>query len=1275
MNDLLRRLIDLLEPHLDTIDRRQAQLRMAFGLRSPLLKRIVWEGDTQTFVVNAAHQLHQAGELTTFLESIREQVGTDIQEQINALIADLQSVPPDAFTPVSTQSPILPIFLSYSRSNRDAAIVVYQDLQAEGFTLWRDIYDIPAGAPHWWGEIRAAIDGCSSMVLCLSLAALRSTVVGDEWNYARSKGKRVIPVVIDAVFDHPDVIEGKVIVPVWMRHATWVDLRPETPERAAGWQNLLTTLRTPYSPKPVHITVKASQLPHNFVPRPREFEPLVNALAVDELPDALALTATLRGAGGYGKTTLAKALCRDWRVSGAFPDGIFWVTLGERLLTMSPEVREGELVARMLDLVQEITGDRPNVQKLETAQEELGKAVAGRRVLLVIDDAWAETHVKPFLVPGRHHATVITTRFEECIPKNTLGSVVRQPIDQMNENDAVALLTFGITDWEPERGWFAKTAQRLGKSAQLLGIINSAITDRLTPDDKGRLKTLKAALSEVDARLDHYGVTAFQPNNPEEREKAFGRTLEVGIERLELVEQERYRMLGIFPDDVAIPLLTLGRLWNMVAIPTADFCEKLAKSSLVQDYDEETLTIHDVTLKYLRQQMPESAALHNRLLETHRPAEGWHAMAEDEPYLWWYLAYHLIAAGKSDELRMALLDYRYLQGKLNTTAPNALIADCDSYLSRNNHETIWLVRSALSMSAHVLGEDKGALAHQLVGRLMSHRKDEPLIRRLTEEIVGDVPGIYPANLDSQCFTHDQAGGALLRTLTGHTGWVSSAGYSPDGRFILSTSGDKTIRVWEAGSGALLHTLTKHMGTVFSAEYSPDGQFIVSVSDDQTLRIWEVESRALVQTLKGHTDRVTSAGYSPDGRFIVSASGDKTVRVWEAANGASLRTLERHTGAVWSAGYSPDGRFIASASEDKTVRVWEAGSGMPFHTFKGHTDGVNSARYSPDGRFIVSASWDKTVRVWEAESGMLFHTFEGHTDGVNSARYSPDGRFIVSASEDKTVRVWETESGMPFHTFKGHTKAVHSVGYSPNGQFIVSAGDKTVRVWEIMNTRRITQFQDTPTGHTSGVRSVRYSPDGWFIVSTSGDQTVRVWEAMSGVLIHTLEGHTDWVRSAEYSPDGRFIVSAGDQTVWVWEAVSGVLVRALTGHTARVLSARHSLDGQFIVSASEDKTVRVWAATSGALIAQFEDTPTGRKQLLDAFPSFTGIDDYPRRHPDGQVVDADGQALRVTAQAQMYSFYPDIESYCAAWAPDGRHIVAGDWAGRVLLLRWVPGASS
>jgi WD40 repeat protein len=180
--------------------------------------------------------------------------------------------------------------------------------------------------------------------------------------------------------------------------------------------------------------------------------------------------------------------------------------------------------------------------------------------------------------------------------------------------------------------------------------------------------------------------------------------------------------------------------------------------------------------------------------------------------------------------------------------------------------------------------------------------------------------------------------------------------------------------------------------------SGDGRFALSGSTDKTVRLWEVETGRGLRTFVGHTEGVYSVGLSGDGRFALSGGLDGTVRLWEVETGRCLRTFEGHT--VESMGLSGDGRFALGGTE-----LWEVGTGRCLRTIKGHTNCVRSVGLSRDGRFALSGGWDRTVRLWEVETGRCLRTLEGHTEGVESVGLSGDGRFALSGGRDGTLRLW------------------------------------------------------------------------------------------------------------------------------------------------------------------------------------------------------------------------------------------------------------------------------
>jgi WD40 repeat protein len=978
---------------------------------------------------------------------------------------------------------------------------------------------------------------------------------------------RVIPILLRPVDNWQGTPFGKLQalprsgIPITLWH-----------NRDAAFADIVQGIRAVlgYGPASRSMLFMVEDLPAHFVQRPDVFEPLIRSLLAEKREEPVAITAALRGAGGYGKTTLARALCHDERVQEAFDAGILWVTLGER-----PD----NLVNKVEELIYALSHEKVGFTSLEAATIQFAELLADRAILLVIDDVWNSAHLKPFLQGGKRCVRLITTRDERVIPP----LATRIQVDAMQMDEAIQLLIGGISGFDDpaflkqNQDVLQRLAKRLGEWPLLLTLARSVLQERITLYQQD----VTRALTALHRILDKRGLIAFDMSDAVERSQAVAKTLQISFDLLRSSERIRYQELAIFPEDVDIPLQTIQRLWTATGslddYDTEELCIRFRNLSLLLHYNAVTQTIrlHDVIRTYLQYQFApaELTRLHSQFLDAYGITQ-WADLPRYEPYLWDHLATHLIAAGRNSELLTTVTDGAYLATKAHYRPVSMLEHDLTLVITEYPENTILhpLKHSIVNM-AHLLSvcNTFQECASVLHSRLVRQPDFLPVCQSLEKRLISPyLTAWHPLP--------DLPTNALMRTLVGHTDAVRACAISPDGSWLVSASRDHTLKLWDIVTGQERLTLYGHTNWVNACAISPDGSWLVSASSDHTLKLWDIVTGQERLTLHGHTDSVNACTISPDGTWLVSASRDHTLKLWDTITGQERLTLHGHTDSVNACAISPDGTWLVSASRDHTLKLWDTITGQERLTLHGHTHWVNACTISPDGTWLVSASSDHTLKLWDAVTGQERLTLYGHTNWVHACAVSPDGSWLVSGSRDHTLKLWDTITGQERLTLYGHTHRVTASALSPDGSWLVSGSrDHTLKLWNIITE----QAQHELSSHTNWVTASTISSDGSWLVSASSDHTLKLWDIGSGQLRHTLRGHTNWVNDCAISSDGSWLVSASsDHTLKIWDIGSGQERLTLYGHTDWISVSAISPDGTWFVSASYDKTLKLWNAVTG-----------------------------------------------------------------------------------------------
>ncbi|KAJ5115469.1 hypothetical protein NUU61_001228 [Penicillium alfredii] len=223
--------------------------------------------------------------------------------------------------------------------------------------------------------------------------------------------------------------------------------------------------------------------------------------------------------------------------------------------------------------------------------------------------------------------------------------------------------------------------------------------------------------------------------------------------------------------------------------------------------------------------------------------------------------------------------------------------------------------------------------------------------------------------------------ANSRRLIGHSGPVYAVAFAPCGvedesvaaenrvatnaRFLLSSSADKTIRLWSLDTWQCVVVYKGHDRPVWDLRWGPFGHYFVSGGSDKTARLWVTDHIRQQRIFAGHDQDVDCVCFHPNSAYVFTASCDHTVRMWAITTGNAVRMFTGHTGNVTAMECSRNGKILASADDQGSIFLWDLAAGRLMKRMRGHEKGgIWSLSFSSESTVLVSGGADSTVRVWD-----------------------------------------------------------------------------------------------------------------------------------------------------------------------------------------------------------------------------------------------------------------------------------------------------------------------
>jgi WD40 repeat protein len=441
------------------------------------------------------------------------------------------------------------------------------------------------------------------------------------------------------------------------------------------------------------------------------------------------------------------------------------------------------------------------------------------------------------------------------------------------------------------------------------------------------------------------------------------------------------------------------------------------------------------------------------------------------------------------------------------------------------------------------------------------------------------------------FVHT-ASGQVVGTIA-HSKDVYSMAFDESGKRLVTGSGDLTARVWDLVSNDSGHTLqltesatlTGHATAVRHIGFTRDGQFALTATGEPTgaLSVFDVDTgRGATGTRLHHFEAGPSIGHaelSPDGQSVLALAGVQRPIVWDLGGARGVLTI-RQSGWAGALAFAPSGTHLATGGSDERLRLWSTATGGLVWTSVDLGQPQTCLDVDAAGERIASTGRrDGAVHVLRLDDGERLFDLTGHGKGHAVVRFARDGKHLLSAGKAATS---ESAGSAILWNLNDRSRAVElsrprpivAADLAPDGSLLatVDETEAVVRLWSMPDRQPRGELR----GHSGPITAVRFDNDGSTLLTTSEDRSARLWR-VDGTLRSMLQANQP-LRSGAFSRDGTTVLVCGSGSkgeATLWRTVDGTALLRFTGHNGDIDHGCFAPEGGTVATTARDGRVCLW----------------------------------------------------------------------------------------------------